>query len=143
MTDLLSLYRLAEDEGIEVDWFPMCRASSLSTPWPDGTYSIALDPWKMASIADETVRLAHELGHCETGSFYNQWAARDIHQRHENHADKWAIKKLVPKDELEEVVSGGCTELWELAEHFDVTEDFMRKALCWYRHGNLNVDFYF
>ncbi|WP_298069690.1 ImmA/IrrE family metallo-endopeptidase [uncultured Mailhella sp.] len=142
MTDLLSLYRYAEENGIDVDWFPMEQASSLSVPLPDDTYAIALDPWKLPTIADETVRLGHELGHCETCSFYNRWAALDIRQKHENRADKWAIKKLIPKDELETAIVDGRTELWELAELFGVTESFMLKALCWYRNGNLAVDIF-
>lgn len=87
----------------------------------------------MGTVADETVKLAHELGHCETGSFYSRTAALDLRQKHENRADRWAIKKLVPKDELEEAVSRGCCEAWELAEHFGVTEPFIRKAVEYYK----------
>ena len=42
---------------------------------------------------------AHELGHCETGSFYNRYAKLDVRQQHENRADKWAIRRLVPMAE--------------------------------------------
>ncbi len=55
----------------------------------------------------------------------------------ENRADKWAIQKLVPKDELEEAVSRGITEPWELAEYFDVTPEFMYMAMWYYENGNL------
>jgi len=40
-------------------------------------------------------------------------------------------------------VALGCTDLWMLAEHFGVTEGFMRKVVCWYTHGNLAADLYF
>lgn len=143
VTDVFALYQYADNRGIDVDWVPMRRASSLSVPLPGGSAAIALDLWKIQSSADHTVKLAHELGHCETGSFYNQWAAIDIRQKHENCADKWAIKKLVPKDELDQAVANGNKEIWELAEYFDVTEDFMRKAICWYQNGNLAVDTYY
>lgn len=139
----ISLYAYAESRGIAVDWFSMRQAQSLSLPLPDGSYCIAIDPWRLATIEQETVSLAHELGHCETGSFYNRYAALDICQKHENRADKWAVKRLVPADELDEAVADGHTELWELAEHFGVTEDFMRKAVCWYTHGNLAAELYF
>ena len=29
------------------------------------------------------------------------------------------------------------------ADYFDVSEDFMKKAVCWYKFGNLDVDSYF
>lgn len=137
----LDLYAYAERRNIDVDWIPMRRATSLSVPLGD-RYAIALDPWKLGSLAQETVCLAHELGHCETGSFYNQYAALDVRQRHENRADKWAIQHLIPVEELDEAVADGCEDIPALSEHFCVTEDLMRKAVCWYTHGNLAVEMY-
>lgn len=138
----LDLYAYAERRNIDVDWIPMWRATSLSVPLGD-RYAIALDPWKLGSLAQETVCLAHELGHCETGSFYNQYAALDVRQRHENRADKWAIQHLIPVEELDEAVAEGCEDIPALSEHFCVTEDLMRKAVCWYTHGNLAAELYF
>ena len=138
----LDLYAYAEHRNIHVDWIPMRRATSLSVPLGDG-YAIALDPWKLGSLAQETVCLAHELGHCETGSFYNQYAALDVRQRHENRADKWAIQHLISVEELDEAVAEGCEDVPALSEHFGVTENLMRKAVCWYTHGNLAAELYF
>ena len=140
--DLLGLYAYAERRNIDVDWIPMRRATSLSVPLGDG-YAIALDPWKLGTIAQETVCLAHELGHCETGSFYNQYAALDVRQRHENRADKWAIQHLISVEELDEAVAEGGEDVPALSEHFGVTENLMRKAVCWYTHGNLAAELYF
>lgn len=137
-SNLLDLYAYAERRHIDVDWVPMRRAMSLSVPLADG-YAIALDPWKLGTLAQETVCLAHELGHCETGSFYNRYAARDIRQKYENRANKWAYKKLVPQDELAEACLQGYREPWELAEYFGVTEDFLRGALKYYQEKDYIV----
>ena len=137
----LDLYAYAERRNIDVDWVPMRRATSLSVPLGDG-YAIALDPWKLGTLAQETVCLAHELGHCETGSFYNRYAALDVRQQHENRADKWAIRHLVPEDDLDAAMADGCDTIPALADRFGVTEPFMRKAVCWYAHGNLAVEMY-
>ncbi len=142
MTDLLELYHIADLRGIEVDCFELHKRESLSIAESDGACFIAIDPFKLTSYRDERMKLAHELGHCVTGSFYNQKARYDVRQKHENRADKWAISVLIPADELNRAVAAGHTELWDLAEYFDVTEDFMRKALCWHTHGNLAVDLY-
>lgn len=40
---------------------------------------------------------------------------------------------LLPRAELERAVAEGCTEVWELAERFDLTEDFIRRAAYVYR----------
>ena len=77
-----------------------------------------------------------------TGSFYSVYTAVDCRQRHENRADKWAIKHLIPVKDLDEAVANGCTEIWELAERFGVTEEFARKAVCYYVHGNLATELY-
>lgn len=130
---LTSLYTLAQANDIQIFSFDMNACESMSL-LKSGNCYIAIDPFKIKNISDEKVKLAHELGHCETGAFYNQYAVCDIRERHERRADKWAIKKLVPEDELKEACKW-CANLWELSEHFGVTEDFMQKALDYYR-GN-------
>ena len=132
MTDLPALYDLAAEHHTEVYWFALGAAESLSLQMEDGSCSIAMDPWRLPTVADETVKLAHELGHCETGAFYNRYAARDVRQKHENRANKWAYKKLIPENELKNAVLRGYHDLWELAEYFGVTEAFLRGALDYY-----------
>lgn len=139
----IDLYQQAEDAGIDVIWTTLTIDQSMVIQMEDGSCAIGIDPWKIDSVAQETVCLAHELGHCSTGSFYNRWAARDVRQKHENRADKWAIYHTISEDELDEAVAEGYTEIWDLAEHFNVTEDFMRKAICWYTYGNLDTDLCF
>lgn len=139
MTDVLHLYQFAEENGIPVYWFNLDQAESLSFCGPEGECAIAMNPWHLPSVAEEKVKLAHELGHCETGSFYNKYAALDIREKHEHRADKWAIEHLVPAADLRQAAREGHTELWDLAEYFDVTEDFMQKAVWYHRHGNLAV----
>jgi len=91
----------------------------------------------------ERVHLSHELGHCATGSFYSIHTKVDSRRRHENRADKWAVQKLIPVEALDDAIASGCTELWELAERFGVTESFIKKAVCLYVHGNLATELYF
>lgn len=143
MADLMALYRLAYENGITVDCFPLRTREALSVMDTDGTCYIAIDPTKLRSSSDETAKLAHELGHCCTGSFYNQWAICDVRRKHENRADKWAIEHLVPRAEFQEAVSAGLSDLWSLSEYFCVSEEFMKKAVCWYAHGNLDTKTYF
>ncbi len=131
------LYSIAEQENVSIFTYTLHAREALSMIDPDGQCFIALDPKQLSSSADEKTKVAHELGHCVTGSFYNVFSSCDDRQRHENKADKWAIKKLIPKDELENAVSKGYTEIWQLAEWFNVTESMIRKAISWYRYGNL------
>lgn len=142
MTELAKLYQYAEQNNIPVDCFALRKREALSFMEPGGACYIAIDPKKLQGARDEKLKLGHELGHCSTGSFYNRYAARDLRRKHENHADKWAIERLIPVDKLDEAIANGYTEIWMLAEFFDVSIDFMRKTVCWYVHGNLDVEDY-
>ena len=138
-----SLYALAEQKNIDVLTFPMAHSGSMSVMSDDGKCAIGMDPRVQDGGVLEKVHLSHELGHCITGSFYNIHAAIDHRRRHENRADKWAIKRLIPVDALDDAIAEGCTDYWSLAERFGVTERFIRKAVCYYVHGNLATELYF
>ena len=140
--NLASLLDYAAKNRIEIDWIPMRRAQSLSLPLPDGTFGVAVDPRRLAGRADEYCKVAHEVGHCMTGSFYNRYSDFDLREKQEHRADRWAIERVVPVEALDEAVAMGNTEIWMLAEHFGVTEDFMRKAVCFHTHGHLAVEEY-
>lgn len=131
--ELLELYQLADAEHIPVYSFDLPQTHSLSLMNDDGSCAVAIDPFRLNSTKDEKIRLAHELGHCVTGSFYNRYSDFDIKAKSEYRADKWAIKKLIPKDELQAAFEQGYTEPWDLAEYFNVTEEFIIKAVNYYR----------
>lgn len=141
--ELLDLYKLADQRNIAVVETSLPETGSLSIMTDDGACYIGIDQSVMDGDALELVHLGHEIGHCETGGFYSIHTAVDCRQRHENKADKWAIKRLIPVEALDNAVADGCTELWELAERFGVTEQFMRKAVCYYVHDNLATELYF
>ena len=141
--EIRDLYDFARQQNIEVIPFPLAETGSMSLMDETGSCYIGMDAGILDGGIQERVHLAHEVGHCATGSFYNIYAAVDCRQRHENRADKWAVTHLIPVDHLDEAIAQGCTEIWDLADRFGVTEDFMRKAVCYYVHGNIATELYF
>ena len=141
--NVLDLYTFAEQQNIEVIETSLPENGSLSLMDDSGKCYIGIDESVMDGDALERVHMSHELGHCLTGSFYNRYSPYDLRQRHENRADKWAVLQLVTEDALDEAVADGCCEIWNLAERFGVTEQFMKKAVCYYVHGNLATELYF
>ena len=123
------LYDRAQQQGIEIDNFAMREIVSVSFPenW------IAIDTRKIKTRAEEKVVLAHEIGHCETGSFYNIHSPFDLRERHEYKANKRSYQILSPHAELKAAVKKGLTEIWELAEYFDVPCEYMQKAAEYWR----------
>lgn len=142
MIATLSLYKTAERRSIPICCVPLPLCGSLAFKDDAGQCYIGIDDSLVTTSDQERVHLAHEIGHCVRGAFYNRYSPFDLRQQQENRADRWAIRKLIPKSELDTAVARGYTELWELAEQFNVTEDFMRKAICFYEHGNLSPDLY-
>ena len=143
MIPLPELYATALEQNIPIYSYPMAQCGSMSVQLCDGSCAIGMDERVTDGGTQERVHLSHELGHCATGSFYNIYAPRDLRERHENRADKWAIRRLIPVSDLDDAIAAGHTELWDLAEHFGVTETFLKKAICLYVHGNTASELYF
>ncbi len=125
------LYIRAEQCGISVICdVPLPETKSISADIGGELY-IGIDSRVMETSAEERVHLAHELGHCETGAFYSMYSPIDNRQWCENKANKKAYELLISRSELASLIkkSSGEIGMWELAEHFDVTEEFMRKAV--------------
>ena len=140
VTCLNDLFKIAEELDVNVDFFCFSKLEAMSFMDESGNCYIAIDPAKITSAADERTKLGHELGHCATGSFYRQSACFDVKGRFENRANKWAIRRLIPKDQLDAAVANGHTEIYDLAEYFGVTESFMRMATSWYQSGNIRAE---
>ena len=69
MTHLQRLYETADGLGLQICYFPMENNTAISTP--DGF--IGMDVDRLEDSAGELVCLAHEMGHCLTGSFVRCW----------------------------------------------------------------------
>ena len=124
------LYSIADKDGIKVDHIELKENGSVSLNLA-GNLFVGLDHG--LSRAQERVSLAHELGHCETMSFYNMYSPCDVRGKHEHRANSWAIKKLIPHTQYKQALKRGYTDIYSLADYFDVTTDFMQKAVDFYK----------
>lgn len=97
-----------------------------------GEYALFLDLNRIGSTAEEKAVVAHEAGHIFTGSTHAVASPYDLVARHEEKANRWAIRYLLPFASLQAAMAQGCTGTFELAERFDVPEDLMRMALRYY-----------
>lgn len=125
----LELYDLAERDHIEIIDCPFLSRDGVSALLADGSCVIGLKTHKKAV-------LAHELGHCETLSFYDASSPYSVRGRAETKAQKWAIRHVIPADELEALIASGRA-LWEIADHFGVDERMILSAVCLYRYNHI------
>ena len=131
MTRLQGLYETADGLGLQICHLSMGQLTAISTP--DGF--IGMDVNKLEDSARESVCLAHEMGHCLTGSFYTVDSSLQQRQRCEERADRWAMGQLVPLEELKAALKSGMTRPHELAEHFGVPEEFLIRCIQYYKEA--------
>lgn len=134
MTNLLTI---AECEGIEVFEFELPERIK-------GLYyenSIVINK-KLKTNKERKCVLAEELGHYFTsvGDILN--LKIESNRKQEIRAKNWAIQKLVPFDELVLAFQEGYTNVYELSEYFDVTEDFMKESILFYQRKYKRFDDY-
>lgn len=141
--ELRQLYDFAQQQNIPICHFSLPKTGSMSLVTETGQCYIGLDPGQLDGGIQERVHLSHELGHCVTGSFYNIYTPRERRLIQENRATKWAIEALIPVDDLDQAIAEGYTEVRELAQRFQVTEDFIRKTVSYYVYDSLTAELYF
>ncbi len=125
-----ALYEMAAKRGVPVYAFPLEHTPSLSVMDDKGRCTVGIRPDLERRM--EHVCLGHEMGHCVTGAFYRITTSAAVRGKSEYKADKWAIYHLIPPGALADAVKQGLTHPYELAEYFEVTEEFMLKALDFY-----------
>lgn len=129
MTEIKDLQEIAQDEDIEIMQADCPESGSVSLLF-NGKCYIGIDE-KTPEICKKE-RTAHELGHCIKGAFYNIYSPYDVISRHEARADRWAIEELIPNNELVEQLKQNVDSIYALAQYFEVSEDFMKKACRYY-----------
>ena len=122
------LLHAAQKDGVEVVDYKF-NSDTIKGLYYNGTIAInnRLDTIEKACV------LAEELGHHFT-------SAGDIidqnnmgNRKQEKKARLWAYKKMVTIDKLISAFEAGCRNKYEIAEHIEVTEDFLQEALDRYR----------
>lgn len=130
MTEEIDMLAYADNHRISVSDFnlPAAKACAVSL---GGSRFIGLD--KNLPARTRKHALMHELGHCETDSFYNKLTGINTVSRMEARANRWAYSHFIDIDALKAAAKSGCRMLWEFAEHFDITESFMQGVFDYYK----------
>ena len=127
MKNLIEIYDEAKQENIKVLEHKIGDRKSIIAHTPNWT-AIALNKRLIESEAEEKTVLFHEMGHHYTKAYYNFESKFELKCRKEYRAHRWAVMNYLPLDELLNAVNKGYTEPYQLAEYFDVTEEFIHTA---------------
>lgn len=129
---LLSLYNELQRDGILVFEHPQKSTKAVTIRNPLG-YGIFIDTNHIETAAEELSILAHEYGHCATCATHAICSPLDLIEKHEYKADKFAAHRLIDPAEMKKAIANGYTEVWQLAERFGVTEDFLQRTMYIYQ----------
>lgn len=127
---------LAKNEGIVV--------APADFPYPlrgiyidDGDFQMIGIAKDIKTLAERRSVLAEELGHHFTSvgnaTVCHCYADRVFIDKTEHKAMVWACRYLIPEHDLDEAVRCGHHSLWDLADYFTVTENFMRFCIKLYK----------
>ena len=127
------LYQVADASGVPIIHMalPELRSVAISI---GSSGVIGLDNTRSMSTGEEQARLGHELGHCLYGGFYSRSSPFDVVERHEVRADRWYIKRAIPRNTLFQLLKEGY-DAWEIAEQLNTTEEYIRRAYYYYKEN--------
>lgn len=134
--DVKQLYQTLQQSGIKFYDYKVGKPKAI-TIFLNDKYGIFIDTSEIKSRAEEYCMIAHEGGHCITGCTHAVCSSLDLIEKHEYVADKWATHRIIPINDLKSALKKGCTEIWEIADYFGVTEAFVRRALDIYKREGL------
>lgn len=132
----IKLLKLAKREGIVIDYWnfePPLQAVYWAEPGIPPTIGLSWTLLKNRPLF--RCVLAEELGHHFTTAgdaipktYYN-YSDRLMVSRAEYRALRWAALYLMPRKSLRQAARQGIRERWDLAGHFDVTEQMVEFRL--------------
>lgn len=86
------------------------------------------------SSAQRSCILAEELGHYHTSSGNILDQSSVSNRKQELHARAWAYNRLIGLYGIINAYRAGCINSYEIAEHLNITEEFLNEALQYYRN---------
>ena len=139
MTKLEKTYETINKEKIEVmNKTLRNQTTNAFICYYDKNYCIILDKSKCNNSIEENIVLMEELGHYYTNSLYKPYNNSTLIGKMEYRAKKWQINALVPLEELRKHIGAS---IYELADIFNVTAEFIIKTLNFYEERGLLLEY--
>jgi Zn-dependent peptidase ImmA (M78 family) len=138
--ELSHFYNYCQKNNVEIISFDGMPAEGLTMRIRED-YAIFLDFSQIQSARLLKGICYHELGHAGTGALHKVSSPYETVERSEYRANRWAAEHFLPPEEFREAFANGYTELWQLAEYFDLPEQDIKNALTyWTERRNINFN---
>ena len=139
MFELADFYAYCKKHDVDVIPYNGCPQPG-ATIRDQGYYAIFLDFSKIRSTRLIRGVCIHELGHVATGALHKVDSPYELVERSEYRAKRWTAEQFLTEEAFREAFRLGYTELWQLAEYFDLPERDVQEALAYWTDQK-GVDF--
>lgn len=137
--EISDFYDYCAQHDVAVIPFDRCPQAG-ATVRDQGFYAVFLDFSKIRSTRLLRGVCYHELGHVATGALHKVDSPYELVERNEHRANRWSAEHFLTEDAFREAFREGCTELWQLADYFELPEADIRSALFYWTQCK-GVDF--
>ena len=139
MFALSDFYHYCRQHGVEV--IPYAGVPQPGATIRDrGEYAVFLDFTKIRSARLLRGVCCHELGHLATGALHKVDSPYELVERSEYRANRYVAQHWLTEADFREAFAASCTELWQLAEYFDLPEQDVKNALTYWSERK-GIDF--
>ena len=132
MFELAQFYGYCRQNQVDVIPYMGCPQPG-ATVRDQGFYAVFLDFSKIRSARLLRGVCYHELGHVATGALHKVDSPYELVERSEYRANRWSAQHYMTAEDFQDAFAAGCTELWQLAEYFDMPEEDVQAALTYWR----------
>lgn len=129
MNKFEKLCQTASDIDVDIVDYPF-TSDRFKGLYCDGTIALNQD---ICADSEKACILAEELGHHFTtvGNIADQKEAEN--RKQERRARVWAYNEMISLSDLVDSYKNGCRNQFEIAEHLNITEEFLIDSLTYYK----------
>ena len=131
MFELSHFYDYCQQNNVDIVPFGKMPAAGV-TMRMCSDYAIFLDFSQIKSTRLLKGICCHELGHAATGALHKVASPYETVGRSEYRANRWIAQQFLTVQDFQHAFSEGYTELWQLAEYFDLPEQDIKNALTYW-----------
>ena len=139
MFEISDFYDYCKDHNVAVIPFDRCPQPAATIRDQD-FYAVFLDFTKIRSARLLRGICYHELGHVATGALHKVDSPYELVERSEYRAARWVAENCLTEEMFREAFREGYTELWQLADYFDLPESSIETALTYWSERK-GIDF--
>lgn len=139
MFEISDFYDYCREHRVDVIPYMGCPSPG-ATIRDRGCYAVFLDFSKIRSTRLLRGVCCHELGHVATGALHKVDSPYELVERSEYRANRWAAERYLTDEDFRSAFSEGYTEVWQLAEYFDMPEQDIINALTYWTERK-GIDF--